>query len=111
MAVNSRIYAIKITDKRTYLWRGRENTYKGIESPLGIKSYKPGEKLPDNGVFESDEKPPRINIRTTKGGSYVRFIDADKLTEQVHERKLIGKKIKNAKGKDETICYVSIKSN
>ncbi len=111
MAANSRIFAIKITDKKTFLWRGRENTYKGIESALGIKSYKAGEKLPENGVFESAEKPPRINIRTTDGKNYVRYIDADEITKQVHERKLIGKKLKNAKGKDETICYVSIKSN
>ncbi len=111
MASKSRVYGIKITDKKTYLWRGRENTYKGLTTPLGVKEYKGGDALPDTGSFGGDEKPPRINIRTTEGKSYVRFIDADKITEQIHERKLIGKKIKGAKGSDETICFASVKSN
>ncbi len=111
MAVGSKIYGIEITNNRTFLWRGRDNTYKGLTSHLGIKSYDPGTALPENGSFESEQRPPKINIRTKEGGSYVRYIDANKIEEQVHKRKLIGKKIKNPKGQDQTICYVSIKSN
>lgn len=111
MATNSKIYAIELTDKKTYLWRGRKKTYDGLTSPLGIKSYDGGESIPEDGTFESEQKPAKINIRTKEGNSFVRFIAADKIEEQVYKRKLIGKKIKNAKNQDETICYVSMKSN
>ena len=111
MATNTKIYAIELTDKRTFLWRSRENTYKNLTSPLGIKQYNAGDTLPENGAFESEQKPAKIRLRTKEGKSYQRYISADKIEEQVHKRKLIGKKIKNAKGQDETICYVSMKTN
>lgn len=111
MATNSKIFAIELTNNRTYLFRGRKKTYEGLTSPLGIKEYDGGDALPENGTFESEQKPPRIRVRTKEGKSYERFINPDKVEEQVYKRKLIGKKIKNATNKDETICFVSIKSN
>lgn len=111
MATNSKIYSIELTNNRKYLWRGRDNTYKGLTSALGIKSYDPGDDLPEDGSFESEQRPPQVNISTKDGKRFVRFIAPDKVEEQVYKRKLIGKKIKGPDKKDQTICYVSMKSN
>lgn len=111
MASNSRVYGIEMTNNRTFLWRGRENTYKGLTSALGIKEFKGTDALPEDGNFGGEHKPAQVRIRTTDGKSYTRFIATDKIEEQIYKRKLVGKKIKNAKGQDETICYASVKSN
>ena len=106
MTSKTKIFTIKLNDKTTYGWTGREVTYKGLENDLGIVVNDPGKSVPEGVVFGGKVKPPRINIRTTSGKSYVRFINPDKLDEMVYEKKLIGKKINS-----QDICWVSVKSN
>ena len=106
MAVKTKIYTIKVSSKVTYGWTAKESVYKGLENDLGIESSEPGKAVPEGTVFGGKLKPPRINIRTTQGKSYIRFISPEKLDEMVYQKKLIGKKIN---GQD--ICWVSVKSN
>ncbi len=85
MASKTKIYTIKLNDKTTYGWTGREATYKGLENDLGITVNDPGKSVPEGVVFGGKVKPPRINIRTTSGKSYVRFINPDKIDEMVYD--------------------------
>ena len=111
MSTNSNVYAIELTNNKTFLWRGRKRTYEGLTSVLGIQEIASGRPYPENGSFESDQLPPEIYIRTEEGNSYVRRINPNNIAEQVYKFKLIGKKIKNAQNRDETICSVSMKNN
>lgn len=106
MAVKTKIYTIKVSSKVTYGWTAKEATYKGLETDLGITATDPGKSVPEGTVFGGKVKPPKINIRTTSGKSYVRFIAPDKLDDAVYQKGLIGKKINN-----QDICWVSVKSN
>ena len=113
---STKIFTIPISNKLTYAWTGRDYLYSKLKTELGVDVKDPGDDLPDNVVFGSKTKPPRVSIRTTAGRSFIRFIAPNKIQEQVFQKKLVGKKItvkkKDGSGtEDLDICWVSMKSN
>ncbi len=83
-----------------YGWRAPKDSYKNLDSALGVKKAKNNEK---NLVVGSDNKPPRVRINLEKANAVIRFIDPDKINEVVYDNKLTGKKYDG-----KTICSVRV---
>ena len=88
----TQIYYMNIAGTK-WAWRCKKDTYKGIESELGIQ--KASDK--DGGlVFGANRpKPVVIQINLVGGGSVKRFCHPDKVTGVCYQGKLNSKKVKN----------------
>ena len=81
-----------------YGWTAPKDAYKGLESELGVKEAKDGDK----GItYGGNVKPPKVRLNLEDGKSIIRFCDPDNVEDVVVNDTLTGKKF-NSK----TICSV-----